>query len=116
MEIKKEILDELIRDYKNPEDLLGENGLLKQLTKALLERAMEAELTHELGFEKNDKAAVKETANRRNGTSSKTVKSKHGMITLNVPRDRAAAFEPVIVKKNQRRFDGFDERSSGSLF
>jgi len=45
--INKEVLDALIKDYKNPEDLLGENGLLKQLTKALLERAMEAELTHE---------------------------------------------------------------------
>ena len=109
MKIKKEILDELIRDYKNPEDLLGEDGLLKQLTKALLERAMEAELTHELGFEKNDKRAVKETANRRNGTSAKTVRSKHGEITLDIPRDRRAEFEPVIVKKNQRRFDGFDD-------
>jgi len=56
MTLRKEILDELIRDYKNPEDLLGENGLLKQLTKVLLERAMNAELAHELGFEKNDKA------------------------------------------------------------
>jgi len=64
-------LDELIRDYKSPEDLLGENGLLKQLTKALLERAMAAELTHELGFAKNDKTVIKETANRRNGTSQK---------------------------------------------
>ncbi len=65
MTIRKEILDELIRDYKNPEDLLGENGLLKQLTKALLERAMNAELTHELGFEKNDKSSLKENGNRR---------------------------------------------------
>ena len=77
-EIRKEILDELIRDYKNPEDLIGEQGLLKQLTKALLERAMDAELTHELGYERNDKSSLKESANRRNGTSSKTVRSKHG--------------------------------------
>ena len=109
MTIRKEILDELIRDYKNPEDLLGENGLLKQLTKALLERAMNAELTHELGFEKNDKAAVKENGNRRNGTSAKTVKSKHGEIELDIPRDRQSEFEPVIIKKHQRRFDGFDD-------
>jgi putative transposase len=109
MTIRKEILDELIRDYKNPEDLLGENGLLKQLTKALLERAMNAELTHELGFEKNDKAAVKESGNRRNGTTSKTVKSKHGEIELAIPRDRESEFEPVIIKKHQRRFDGFDD-------
>ena len=109
MEIKKEILDELIKDYKNPEDLLGENGLLKQLTKALLERAMQAELTHELGFDKDDRRAIKETANRRNGSSAKTVRSKHGEIELEVPRDRASEFEPVIVKKHQRRFDGFDD-------
>lgn len=57
MPIKKEILDELINDYKNPEDLLGENGLLKQLTKTLLERAMDGELTHEPGYEKNDNTA-----------------------------------------------------------
>jgi putative transposase len=109
MTIRKEILDELIRDYKNPEDLLGENGLLKQLTKALLERAMEAELTHELGYEKSDKSSVKENGNRRNGTTPKTVKSKHGEIELSIPRDRQSEFEPVIIKKHQRRFDGFDD-------
>ena len=109
MPIKKEILDELIRDYKNPEDLLGENGLLKQLTKALLERAMEAELAFDLGFEKNDRQTVKESTNRRNGTTSKTVKSKHGEIDLSIPRDRENEFEPRIVKKHQRRFDGFDD-------
>lgn len=109
MPISKEILDELIKDYKNPEDLLGEQGLLKQLTKALLERAMEAELTHELGFAKNDRQAVKESPNRRNGSTNKTVKSKHGEINLEIPRDRESEFEPQIVKKHQRRFDGFDD-------
>lgn len=58
MKIIREVLDELIKDYQNPEDLLGENGLLKQLTKALLERVMKAELTHELGFEKNHKSSL----------------------------------------------------------
>jgi putative transposase len=58
MTIRKELLDELNKDYKNLEDLIGENGILKQLAKALLERAMEAELTHELGFEKHDKATL----------------------------------------------------------
>jgi putative transposase len=109
MTIRKEILDELIRDYKNPEDLLGENGLLKQLTKALLERAMNAELTHELGFERNDKSSLKDNGNRRNGTSAKTVKSKHGEIELDIPRDRTSDFEPQIIRKHQRRFDGFDD-------
>lgn len=109
MTISKEVLDELIKDYQNPEDLLGENGLLKQLTKALLERAMEAELTHELGFAKHDKSPLKETGNRRNGTSAKTIKSKHGEIELAVPRDRQAEFEPQIIKKHQRRFEEFDD-------
>jgi len=109
MAIRKEILDELIRDYKNPEDLIGEQGLLKQLTKALLERAMESELTHELGYEKNDKSSLKESSNRRNGTSSKTVRSKHGEIELDIPRDRESEFEPVLIGKHQRRFDGFDD-------
>lgn len=108
MEIRPEILDELIKGYKNPEDLTGENGLLKQLTKALLERAMAAELTHELGYDKHSKAD-KPTENRRNGKSEKTVSSKHGELRVAVPRDRAGAFEPKIIKKNQRRFDGFDD-------
>lgn len=108
MEIRKEILDELIKDYKNPEDLIGEQGLLKQLTKALLERAMEAELTHELGYEKNSRSGGR-TLNRRNGSSSKTVRSKHGEVALEVPRDRDSEFEPVLIKKHQRRFDGFDD-------
>lgn len=108
MEIKPEILDQLIKGYKTPEDLIGENGLLKQLTKALLERAMAAELTHELGYEKHDKAE-KPTNNRRNGSSSKAVSSKHGEMEIAVPRDRAGEFEPQIIKKHQRRFDGFDD-------
>src|SRR5690242_3076098 len=99
MEIKKEILDELIKGYKNPEDLLGENGLLKQLTKALLERAMAAELTHELGYEKYTKSE-KSTSNRRNGSSSKSVSSKHGEMDIAVPRDRDGEYEPQIIKKH----------------
>ncbi|CAN5598485.1 hypothetical protein BH10ACI3_BH10ACI3_13050 [soil metagenome] len=106
MEIRKEILDELIAGYKDPEDLIGDKGLLRQLTKALLERAMESELTHELGYEKNDKRAIKGSGNRRNGSSAKTVRSKHGEISLDVPRDRDAEFEPVLIKKHQRHSVG----------
>ena len=80
MEIRKEILDELIKDYKNPEDLLGEEGLLKQLTKALLERAMQAELTYELGYEKNDKSSlrkplIEETDHHRKRFARNTARS-----------------------------------------
>lgn len=108
MTIKKEILDELIKDYKNPEDLLGENGLLKQLTKQLLERAMQAELTHQLGYQKYETAPI-EQPNRRNGTTSKKVKSSSGELEIEIPRDRAGEFEPIIIEKHQRRFNGFDE-------
>ena len=108
MTIKKEILDELIKDYKNPEDLLGENGLLKQLTKQLLEWAMQAELTHQLGYCKHETAPL-EQHNRRNGTTSKKVKSSSGELKIEVPRDRTGEFEPIIIEKHQRRFNGFDE-------
>jgi len=109
MEIKKEVLDELIKDYKRPEDLIGERGLLKQLTKALLERAMGAELTQHLGYEKYDPAGH-HVGNSRNGTSSKTVKGEFGEITVDTPRDRNSSFEPQILRKHQTRFDGFDDK------
>jgi putative transposase len=109
MEIKKEVLDELIKDYQKPEDLIGETGLLKQLTKALLERAMGAELTEHLGYEKHDPVGYN-SGNSRNGTSAKTVKGEFGEITVETPRDRNSSFEPRILKKHQTRFDGFDDK------
>jgi putative transposase len=109
MEIKKEVLDELIKDYKKPEDLIGETGLLKQLTKALLERALGAELTQHLGYEKHDPGGYN-SGNSRNGTSAKTVKGEFGEITVETPRDRNSSFEPQLLKKHQTRFDGFDDK------
>jgi putative transposase len=109
MAIPKEILDELLKNYKGPEDITGENGLLKELTKALIERAMQAELTEELGYEKNQKGE-KPTANRRNGSNGKTLRSDLGPLEIEVPRDRQGEFEPKIVPKGQREFRGFDEK------
>ena len=109
MEIKKEVLDELIKDYKRPEDLIGETGLLKQLTKALIERALGAELTQHLGYEKHDPAGY-HSGNSRNGASAKTVQGEFGEIRIETPRDRQASFEPQILKKHQTRFDGFDDK------
>lgn len=109
MEIKKEVLDELIKDYKKPEDLIGETGLLKQLTKALLERAMSAELTQHLGYEKHDPAGYN-SGNSRNGTSPKTIKGDFGEMAIETPRDRNGSFEPQILPKHQTRFDGFDDK------
>jgi putative transposase len=109
MEIRKEVLDELIRGYEKPEDLIGETGLLKQLTKALIERAMSAELTHHLGYEKHDPAGYN-SGNSRNGTSAKTVKGEFGEIEVETPRDRNGSFEPQILPKHQTRFEGFDDK------
>ena len=104
---KDELLEELIKEYKNPEDLIGENGLLKELTKALVEKAMQQELTHELGYEKN---AQNDTGNSRNGSSKKTIKGDFGNLEIDVPRDRNSEFEPKIIKKNQTRWNGFDDK------
>jgi putative transposase len=106
---EEELLDKLLKDYKKPEDILGEQGLLKRLSKAILERALGAELTDHLGYEKHDPAGYG-SGNVRNGTTDKTLKGKNGEITIEVPRDRKGSFEPQIVKKHQTRFDGFDDK------
>jgi putative transposase len=107
--IKKELLDELLKDYQKPEDILGEQGLLKRLTKAVVERALGAELTQHLGYERHDPAGYR-SGNSRNGTTEKTLKGKNGEMRIEVPRDRQGTFEPQIVEKHQTRFDGFDEK------
>ena len=109
MAIRHELVDELIKDYKKPEDILGENGILKQLTKAILEQTLSAELTHHLGYEKQAPEG-KNKGNSRNGTSGKTLKSDLGDLPIEVPRDRNSEFEPQIIKKGQRRFNGFDDK------
>lgn len=109
MAIEKELLDRLLADYKRPEDLIGETGLLKQLTKALLERALEAELTEHLGHAKHAPVTTK-GGNARNGKSSKTIKGEFGKLPIEVPRDRDSSFEPLIVPKGQTRFAGFDDK------
>jgi len=108
MTIDNELIDDLLKDYKKPEDLIGENGLLKQLTKRLLERAMAAELTEHVGYEKHDPAG-NNSGNSRNGKSSKTLNGSFGRMPLEVPRDRNGTFEPQIIEKHQTRFTGFDE-------
>jgi putative transposase len=109
VELRKELLDELIKDYKKPEDLIGDTGILKQITKALLERALGAELTQHLGYEKHDPAGYN-SGNSRNGTTPKTVKGEFGEIVVETPRDRNGSFEPQILQKHQTRFDGFDDQ------
>lgn len=108
-DIKPELVDELLKGYQKPEDIIGENGLLKRLMKALLERTLNAELTHHLGYEKHDPAGHN-SGNSRNGATSKTVKGEFGEIVVDTPRDRNGTFEPQILGKHQTRFEGFDDK------
>ena len=107
--INLDLIDQLLADYKSPEDVLGENGLLKQLTKAVLERALKAEISHHLGYEKHSLEG-KNSGNTRNGKSSKTLKGDFGTLPIDIPRDRQSSFEPKIVPKGQTRFSGFDDK------
>lgn len=109
MAFDPDLIDKLLAEYKKPEDIIGENGLLKQLTKALLERAMTAELKDHLGYEKHDPAGHN-SGNSRNGKSSKRLKGNFGEFELETPRDRNGTFEPKIVGKGQTRFTGFDDK------
>jgi len=110
---KSDLLDEILKDYnhENPEELIGNNGLLKQLKKALIERALEGEMTHHLGYSKSSKVERNEDFNNyRNGHSSKRLITEDGDINIGVPRDRDSSFEPTIVSKRQNRFTGFDDK------
>ncbi len=107
--ITPELLDQLLANYEKPEDLTGADGLFKQLKKALIERALGAELSDHLGYEKGDPAG-RGSGNSRNGTSAKTVLTEDGEIDIAVPRDRAGSFEPLLIAKGQTRFDGFDDK------
>ena len=103
------LIDELLEDASDPKDILGKNGLLKQLTKRLVERTLEAELTDHLGYEPHESKGHG-TGNNRNGKGEKTVQSETGAIDIKVPRDRNGSFEPKLIKKRQRRLEGFDDK------
>jgi putative transposase len=109
MPVDHKLIDNLLKDYKTPEEILGDNGLLKQLTRAVLERAMQAELTEHLGYERHD-ASGDNSGNSRNGKSRKTLKGDFGNLPIDVPRDRDSSFDPKIVPKGQTRFDGFADK------
>src|SRR6202521_359094 len=107
--ITPELLDQLLANYEKPEDLTGDDGLFKRLKKALIERALGAELPEHLGYEKGDPAG-RGSGNSRNGSSSKTVLTEDSQIEIAIPRDRAGSFEPQLIGKGQTRFDGFDDK------
>ena len=108
-EVPEELLSGLLANYKKPEDLIGENGLLKQLTKLLVEKALDAGLTEHLGHDRHESVA-NATGNTRNGKSKKTLKGEFGELPIEVPRDRHGSFEPQLIPKHQTRWTGFDDK------
>jgi len=109
MEIPDELIDQLLGEYRGPEQLTGPDGLINQLRKRLIERAAGAELEQHLGYPQGTEAPEGQ-ANRRNGSSSKTLRTVDGPVTVELPRDRDASFEPQVVPKHVRSFDGFDDQ------
>src|SRR5438270_1472102 len=104
-----ELVDELLAGAQTEEEIVGPGGLLAQLTKRLVERAMAVELTDHLGYERHQEPPGG-TGNTRNGSTPKTLATEHGPVPIETPRDRDGSFEPKIVRKRQRRFEGFDEK------
>ncbi|QHC23741.1 IS256 family transposase [Streptomyces sp. GS7] len=112
--VEDKLVDEVVQRLMDRVDasgaaLLGEGGLLTEVTRAVLERALDAEMTDHLGYEKHDRAG-RGSGNSRNGTSPKTVLTDAGAATLDVPRDRDGSFEPQPVPKHARRLAGFNEQ------
>jgi putative transposase len=107
--ISDEVIDELLAGASTEEEIVGPGGLLAQLTKRLVERAMEAELTDHVGFEPHQEPPGG-TGNTRNGSTPKMLVTDHGPVPIETPRDRNGSFEPRIVRKGQRRFQGVDDK------
>ena len=108
-EIPDELIDQLLGEYRGPEQLTGPDGLINQLRKRLIERAAGAELEQHLGYPQGSEAPDGQ-ANRRNGTTAKTLRTVDGPVTVELPRDRDTSFEPRVVPKHARSFDGFDDQ------
>ena len=107
--LSDELIDELLAGARSEAELVGPGGLLADLTRRLVERAMSAELTDHLGYEPHQEPPGG-TDNARNGTTPKTLVTEHGRVPIKAPRDRNGSFEPRIVRKGQRRFQGFDDK------
>jgi len=108
-QLSDEVVDQLLAGARSEEEIVGPGGVLAQLTKRLVERALSAELTEHLGYEPHQEPPGG-AGNTRNGSTAKTLATEHGPVEIETPRDRNATFEPQIVRKGQRRFQGFDDK------
>src|SRR5213592_4461150 len=104
-----EVIDGLLAGARTEEEIVGPGGVLARLTKRLVERAMSAELTEHLGYEPHQEPPGG-TGNTRNGSTAKTLATEQGPVRIETPRDRKGSFEPQIIRKGQRRFEGFDDK------
>jgi putative transposase len=109
VELPKELIDQLLAAAGGGAGLTGPDGLLKKLTAALVNRALDAEMSEHLGYDSGERPPP-EQGNRRNGLRTKQLRTERGGIAVEVPRDRAGTFEPRLVGKHQRSFDGFDDK------
>lgn len=109
MPITDKLINQLLVGCNSPDDILGDAGLLKQLTKKVTERALNAEMEQHLGYAKHAPEG-KSSGNSRNGKSTKTVRSVHGDIELDIPRDRKGTFTSQLIKKDEKQLGGFDDR------
>lgn len=107
--ISNDLIDALLKDYRKPEDLIGANGILKQLTQRIVERALQAEMTEHLGHGPHQ-AVENAAGNTRNGHSQKTLKGDFGALPIEIPRDRQGSFEPQLIPKHQTHWAGFDDK------
>jgi putative transposase len=107
--IPDEVIDQLLAGASSEEEIAGPGGLLAELTKRLVERAMEVELTDHLGYEPHQEPPGG-AGNTRNGSTPKTLITDQGAVRVETPRDRDGSFAPKIVRKRQRRFEGFDDK------
>ena len=114
MAISNEMLDELLGNAKTQDDLFGQDGIMKQISKRFMERLLEMEMTNHLGYEKYTPQG-QNSGNSRNGKTKKTVKTGNGDIEIQVPRDRASEFQPVLVEKRQSHLKGSSDASKPLL-
>ena len=108
-QLSDEVVDQLLAGARSEEEIVGPGGVLAQLTKRLVERAMSVELTEHLGYERHQEPPGG-SGNTRNGSTAKTLATEQGPVEVRTPRDRQGTFEPQIVRKGQRRFEGFDDK------
>ena len=109
-QLPDEVVDELLAGARTEEEIFGPGGVFGQLTKRLVERALEVELTDHLGYEPHQEP-LGGAGDTRNGKGKpKTLITEHGPVQIRAPRDRDGSFEPQLVRKRQRRFEGFDEK------